>query len=539
MDDKQNKPTISTESTHNPGNDENNDIESQTEKNQVAGDSITSKDIEPNFSTSDLEKPVERGAAQTQNEALMPNKSSIASVPGELGAKPLFGYDIPKTPPPRPKGKFPKILIVVPVIIAVISLIVLSVVKFVNSRGNTGLVGKKGEIHWWSYEDKALYQPLIDEYEQSNPGVKVIYEKQSTIDYRERLTNALEKGEGPDIFFIHNSWVPMYKSHVSQLPNSVMSKAEFSSSFFPVIVNNLTLQGNIVGMPIEYDAVTLFINEDHFSLAVKLPPQTWDEFIDIAVDLTQKTKEGIVLQSGAAMGYTDNIDYWPEIIALMMYQNGANPATPGANNFASEALSYYKLFNSGNNQTWSSILPNSTQAFAEGKVAMYFGPVRAASEIKKLSPNLRFKTVPVPQLPKDDPNAPNVSYASYWFNGVWSRSTNSEEAWKFLKFLSTSDSLLKLHQTAVGLGYLGKPYPRADMTELLIDDSYAGSILFLAQNAKSWYLAGNTFDGENGINSQIAKVYADVLSKGNISANKLSEHAPQLNSILTSFDAPR
>ena len=156
---------------------------------------------------------------------------------------------------------------------------------------------------------------------------------------------------------------------------------------------------------------------------------------------------------------------------------------------------------------------------------MYFGSTWRAFEITQQNPDLRFRTVPLPQLPKDSPNQPDISYATYWADGVWTRSPNKEAAWDFLKFVSSRTSLEKMYQNASKVRAFGEPYPLVDMAELLSNHPVVGSVINQAPGAQSWYLTSRTFDGPTGINSQIIKYYEDAINAINsgIKAEKALE----------------
>jgi multiple sugar transport system substrate-binding protein len=368
-----------------------------------------------------------------------------------------------------------------------------------------------GTITWWGlWEDPATVQPLIDAYQSQHSGVKINYIKESPQDYRERLTSSLAKNAGPDIFSFHNSWVPMFKGSLDSLPPGVMNPADFAKTFYPITSSDLTSGSSIVGIPLEYDALTLFINQDIFDKAGKTPPTSWDDFRALAKQLTVKDDKGVITQAGAAMGRTENVDHWPEILALLMLQNGVDMGSPTGTS-AEGALTYFTLF-STTDGVWDATLPSSTQAFAAGKLAMYIGPSWRAFDIQSQNPNLKFKTVGIPQLPKDSPSQPDVTYATYWAQGVWSGSSHKAIAWDFLKFLSTQDSLTKLYQNESKVRSFGEPYPRTDMASLLTDHPIIGSIISQAPGAVSWYLDSRTFDGPTGINSQMINYFGDAVN---------------------------
>jgi len=400
--------------------------------------------------------------------------------------------------------KLVKPLIALAVIVLIITPLVFLVLKFSPKVQKPSV--KKGEIVWWGIGlKKEVVEPLIEEYQNANPKVSITYEEESPIDYRERLANSLAQGKGPDIFRFHNSWVPMFKNNLDFLPKDVISQDEYYKSYYPVIVRDLTTASGIVGMPLEYDALTLFINDDIFAAAGKIPPRTWDEFHQLAVDLTVRGQQGLIIQSGSSLGITGNVDYWPEIVALLMLQNKVNLFRPSGSS-AEEAISFYADFGTFA-KVWDGTLPTSTEAFADGKVAMFFAPIRAVDSIKAINKNIKFKTVLLPQVRRDDPTEPEVTYATYWVEGVWNKSPNKDLAWDFLKFLSKKESLEKLYKNSIASGLSGEPYPRVDMRDILINDSTLGSVLALAPNAKSGCLASKTNDGNQGLNSLLNAIY--------------------------------
>jgi multiple sugar transport system substrate-binding protein len=421
----------------------------------------------------------------------------------------------------------------------VILIVVIGFVAYRLLSKGGGLGGST--LTWWGlWEGENIVQPIIDEYEAANPGVEIEYIQQSQQDYRERLTNALSSGTGPDIFRYHNTWVPILSRNLDSIPASVMSTADFAKDFYPVASSDLSTGSGIVGIPLEYDAITLFINEDIFAQNNKTPPATWDDLRQTAIELTIKDDRDVITQAGVALGRTENVDHWPEILGLMMLQNGANPANP-TNELAEDAINFFTVF-SRQDGVWNETMPPSTTAFAAGKVAMYFAPSWRAFEIDRQSPNLNYRTVDIPQLPKATENEPDVTYATYWVEGVNAQSKTKEEAWKFLSYLSQREALQKLYQSQSSVRAFGEPYPRVDMQDLLTDHPVIGSIIRLATDAESWYLASRTFDGPTGINSLLADYYGDAINAVNAgtAADKALETAAQgVNQVLTQYQIQR
>lgn len=435
-------------------------------------------------------------------------------VPAGAPPQPQVEAPPPAAPPKKSGGK--NILIVFALLLFLV-LIGVAVVRFLIptlQKANP----KEITLTWWGlWEDETIVTPLITEYQAANPHVKVQYVKQSKEDYRERLTNTLVRGAGaPDIFSFHNSWVPMFKNDLDVAPSTVLTPAEYSGDFYPVINSDLASAG-IVGVPLGFDTLALFVNDDLFTTAGKSAPRTWDDLRQAALDLTIRDESGVISQAGVALGRTENVDHWQEILALMMLQNGVNLADPQGDR-AQNALEFYTLF-SKTDQVWDETMPTSTLAFANGKVAMYFAPSWRVFEIQALNPTLKFSVVPAPQLPKDTPTDPNITYATYWAQGVSNRSASREEAWKFLKFMSSQASLQKLYENATKTRSIGEPYPRADMANLLTSDRFAGAFVVQAPDAKSGYLASRTFDGETGINTLLSKYFEDAINAVNLNSD--------------------
>ena len=369
--------------------------------------------------------------------------------------------------------------------------------------------------YWGLWEEDNIISGIITDYQQDHPNIKINYERQSHKDYRERLQSALARGDGPDVFRFHNTWVPMLKNELASVPAKTFDAASFEATFYPVARNDLRVGSSYVGIPLEIDGLALFVNTEIFKAAAKTVPKTWEDLRRTALELTVKDSQGQIQIAGVALGRTENIDYWSDILALMMLQNGADLTKPDTCVqqagkeicLGPDALTYFTIFAKVDG-VWDKTLPPSTAAFAGGKLAMYFGPSWAAFEIKRASPKLAFEIYPVPQLPET-----NITWASYWAEGVYSKSKNQEAAWEFLNYLSTKESLQKLYQAASQTRLFGEPYSRVDMAGLLETQPYVGAYVKQAPMARSWYLASRTFD--NGLNDKIIQYFEDAVNAVN------------------------
>lgn len=429
-------------------------------------------------------------------------------------------------PTPGGGGIFRIIIIFVIVVVIIVG----GVFGFKFLQGRGGQTGPVNLSYWGLWEDEAIMQPLIDEYQSAHPNITISYVLQTPTQYRERLEAAVARGGEVDIFRFHNTWTPMLKEELASLPNSILGSKEYESTFYPVTKTDLKIGDSYVGIPLMIDGLALFYNEEILNAGGKKIPATWDELQTTAFDLTVKDLNGEIKTSGIALGTAGNIEHFSDILALMLMQNDADlKGLTGPE--ASEALAYYRLFSEKPNNSWDEAQPNSINAFAAGRVAMIFAPSWQALTIKAINPNLQFKTASVPQLP-----GTNTTWASYWVEGVAQTSQHQKEAWEFLKFLSSKDSLVKLYTNEANIRGFGEPYSRTDLAQTLTDHPILGAFIKQAPTAKSFPLASKTHD--NGLNDQLIKYLEDAvnsLSSGASPEGALTTAAQGFQQVLSKY----
>ncbi len=360
--------------------------------------------------------------------------------------------------------------------------------------------------YWGLWENDASVRSVLTTFEREHPKIKVTYVKQSPKQYRERLQSAIARGEGPDVFRFHNTWVPMLRNELTPVPTTVMTSAQFGTTFYPVASRDLVAGTNIYGIPLMIDGLGLYYNEDLLASAGVTPPTTYEELLNIVPKLTVKNQNTIV-SSAIALGTTGNVENFSDILATMMMQNGAKLDQPTGSE-AEQTLIFYRKFADPSDPvyTWNDTLDNSIYAFASGKVAMIMAPSWRAFDIKQISPNLRFKIAPIPQLPGS-----TVTWASYWAEGVSSKSKNQKAAWEFVNYLTSKEAAMKLYTEAAKTRLFGEPYARVELGDSLKGDPYVGAYIKEASlDARSFPLASRTFD--NGLNDKLIQYLTDAIN---------------------------
>lgn len=413
-----------------------------------------------------------------------------------------------------------KILIIIFGIL--ISFTILIIVLFMFSSGSSEPV--KNEItltYWGVYEDESIVRPVISAFELENPNIKIKYEKQDFADYKKRIIARTENGKGPDIYRYHNTWYPSISSFLLALPNEVIKKDDFESKYYKVANTDLVQNGGIFGIPLYTDTLSLYINTDILNANSEATnakiPKTWVEFIETSKALTKRDENGNIEVAGAAIGVYDNVRYAPDILSLLMAQNGVDLENPSDNKVKiSEAIQFYTNFVRIEDNVWDATQDDSQLAFSQGKLAMYFGYSWDYFEIKAKNPNLKMIIVPVPQLISENP----VNIASYWADGVSSKTLYPKEAFLFMEFLSRGATQEKLFEEAKKSRDFGEPYSIIGLSEKLKDTI---AFVFVDQSKTAISSPFVFVEGENNLDSDLNKFLKDAVNE--VLSNKDGESA--------------
>ena len=388
-----------------------------------------------------------------------------------------------------------------PLLIGIGAFILLGIIGFTIVPKLFGGKDKAVVLTYWGlWEPASAMQGVIADYEREHPNVKINYQMQSQKGYRTRLQSAITGGTGPDIARIHNTWLPMFTKLLTPAPEGLIS----SSDYYPVVASDLVRNGLLYAAPLEIDGLALYYNKDILAEAGAEPPTEWNSFRKLAFDLPRRAPEtGIVQRAGAAMGTTNNIDHWSDILGLLILQNSGNPANPSTS-AVQDALTFFTIF-SGTDNSWDSSQPNSTYAFATGTLAMMLAPSWHAAEIEAINPTLSYGIAPSPKLSGTD-----LTWATYWAEAVPVSGENQEAAWEFLAYLSSDESLQKLYATQTQIRTLGEPYPKPSLATFLLSDPLAAPFVSQGNNYQSWYLSARTHD--EGVNDEFIKYYEDAVN---------------------------
>lgn len=400
--------------------------------------------------------------------------------------------------------------------------------------------------YWRVLDGPDAFEEIIAKYSAIHPYIKVEYRKLRLDEYENELLNALAEDRGPDIFSIHNTWIRKYQTKIEALPPSTtmvypvekgsikkeivnelrtapsLSVGQVKDLFVDVVGKDVILEdGKIYGLPLSVDTLAMFYNKDLLNNAgISEAPKYWDgEFLQTVKKLSKQDPKRGLIQSGLAMGGSENIERYTDILSLLMMQNGAvmiNDANKvsfhlvpevsrnTAYNPGLEALRFYTDFaNPGKESySWNNELNNSLEMFSSGNLALMFGYSYHAPIIRAAAPKLNFSVANFPQIQGSNSQV-SINFANYWVETVSKKSQHINEAWNFLQFISDAE------QVKIYLEKSQKPTALRSLVSGQRSDDNIGVFADQVLTARSWYRGSNVKAAEQAFAQMIDAALAN------------------------------
>ncbi|MFH1315052.1 MAG: extracellular solute-binding protein [Candidatus Uhrbacteria bacterium] len=399
--------------------------------------------------------------------------------------------------------------------------------------------------YWRVFDDSNALDDIIAAYRTIHPNVNIKVKKMRFDEYEDELILAFAEGRGPDIFSIHNTWLGKYQTLITPMPETVtlvyneeqgtlkkeivpvireqsmISIRQAQTNFVDVVSkdviqpyqadNKSASEERIWGLPYSMDTLALFYNKDLLNNAgIAQPPGSWQEFQEDVQAITLLDLNGNIVQSGAALGTTENVERAFDIVSLLMMQNGT-PMTSGSGSatFAGvpegsssripPALSAIEFYTDFANPvkivyTWNEDQPNSFDAFANGTSAFFLGYSYHTPLLRAQSPKLNFNIAPVPQIS----DSKSVNYANYWIETVAKTSESTDYAWDFINFAADAN------QVPLFLEVAKKPTALRSLINTQLEDLDLSVFASQVLTAVSWYQGNDVAVAEEAVLDLVA-----------------------------------
>jgi len=335
--------------------------------------------------------------------------------------------------------------------------------------------------YWGVWDTPEVMASTINAYQATHPTIKVRYKNFRYDEYEQKLLEAAWEDRVPDLFMIPISWLPKYQERLQTIPKSVkipilevqgtikkkavpvlktfnsLSLRDIKNRYVSVVYDNVIRGGEIYGLPYSVDSLVTFYNSD--LLTAENIPEPIEDFHDL---VEQIQKDGLskigtgnrIIQTGVAMGGTDNIPRFFDILSSIMMQNEVelkgNNFNPLQNKESeqhmAEAIGFYTDFANPNKSvfSWDASLPDAFEMFAQGKLAYFFGYSYHADELRKRGVQFDWD---ITNFPKTRGSDGEKYYSNYWINVVPKKSKNKDAAWNFIQSVTGKDLVVNYLNT--------------------------------------------------------------------------------------------
>ena len=279
-------------------------------------------------------------------------------------------------------------------------------------------------------------------------------------DLYKNIITATTSGEGPDVLNIGNTWSAALQATGAFIPfdEEVMEEIGGRDKFADAPMRSTGAEGEPpVSAPLySVPDGAFFYNKAMFEEAGVQPPETWDEFIQAAEQLTTNGGDGNVDQWGIAIAGGSPIDAVHRVFVLSRQQGGQFFNEQGEPTFNSpenvDAVKQYVDWMAQHKIAGPSMANyESTQSlddFANGKAAMMTGPVSNISSIKDRGmQDSDFGVFISPVLdPLPSGGDPIRGYVSGSNITVFQNTQNREASLQFVNFMTSKEQQLRLTQ---------------------------------------------------------------------------------------------
>jgi multiple sugar transport system substrate-binding protein len=301
---------------------------------------------------------------------------------------------------------------------------------------------------WGLGREGEVVRGMVAGFERENPGLRVRVQQVPWSAAHEKLLTAYVGEAMPDVFQVGNTWIPEFVAlgAVEALDERLAaSRVVARDDYFPGIADASSVDGRLYGLPWYVDTRLLFYRQDLLAAAgIREPPRTWVEWREAMERVKARGGEG---DFGVLLPITE----WQPVVILAL-QRGAELLRENdtRGNFRSvefrEAFAFYvDLFRRGlaplAGQTQ---IANLYQDFARGVFAFYLtGPWNVGEFRARLPEDVEWATTPCPGFGDD---FPGVSVAGGSSLAIFRGSSQREEAWKLLEYLSAPERQLELYR---------------------------------------------------------------------------------------------
>ncbi len=299
--------------------------------------------------------------------------------------------------------------------------------------------------------ETALLESLLYKFSVANPDILVKYEP-ITGDYRQAMLTAIASGTEPDVFYVDIAYFQEWAKNDVLLPldDLMASTGTTKDMFIPSIMDAFTYNGNVYGIPKDFNTLGLFYNKDLFDaagLAYPTDAWTWTDLQTAATALTNLTDT-----NKPVYGFCDPSDAGR--FPVFVFQNGGTimnadfTDTTLDSTQAIGAAQFYTDFRKNKIGATPADVGEGWQGtvFGKGQCAMVYEGGWLIPYMTSSFPGVKYGVSRLPAGP--------VGKGNMIFTVSWSISKNTQvadAAWKVVEFLTNEESQTTVLQSGFAL----------------------------------------------------------------------------------------
>ncbi len=311
------------------------------------------------------------------------------------------------------------------------------------------------EVVYWTHEDPnrtALEEELIAQFHSENPDVIVTRVTNPSNTLAQLILTAFAANRGPDIFNMEtfNEYPYIVNQRVAPVDPVAAgygSLEEFQSMYLEGMLDPVTYEGEIYGIPLELTNWAIFLNMNVFRSEGLDPltdyPKTWEEMMEIADRLTRRDGE-IITRRGFDFRYPYYLNF---MVPMAQQLGGELISADGQSAIVNDeawlrVLEYFRQWGPHHRNLGAPTYANARALFNHDNddIGMMesgqYQIARIANDNPDFLPGEGWMIIPFPVWEDAVNNVAEAYYGHYWMVNAQSSDAKQEAAWRFLGFLS-------------------------------------------------------------------------------------------------------
>jgi arabinogalactan oligomer/maltooligosaccharide transport system substrate-binding protein len=286
-------------------------------------------------------------------------------------------------------------------------------------------IAQKEIVVWHGYRggEKAAFEKVVNQFNASQKGVKVSTLAVPYDAFADKITAAVPRGKGPDVFiFAQDRLGGWIASGNTVEPLDFLLDANIKGRYLKATMDAMTYQGNVYGLPLNFKVITLIYNKK----LLQTPPKTSAELVATGKKLTGNGRFGLA--------------YWhSDFYYHAALMNGVGGGVFGAGRKPTinspQNVQSLDILNKWIGQKFMPEEPSTaliTALFNQGKAAMVFSGPWFLGEISK---DIDYGLAPLPTL-SEAGNKPMRPWMTVEGVYIAAPSKNKDAAFEFLKYVT-------------------------------------------------------------------------------------------------------